>query len=223
MRILSGPGLIIYTLTVAFGYIDWVMSLEPDWVSTMFPIIICAGQVLIAFAFITLLLAWFKDEEPISKVTTVTPFHHLGNLLLSFVIFWTYVCFGQLLIIWSGNLPNEISWYLHRIAGNWKWVVGFLAAFHFFFPFFLLLFRTTKRHVRALATLAAIIFAAHIVNIFWFIAPAFSPTGIQVNWLDFAALFGVGGLWVAIFIAMLKRGPLLPQNDPRIEYPLAHE
>jgi len=222
MRSLSGPGIVIYPLTVTFAYIDWVMSLEPDWYSTMFGVIICAGQVLMAFAFITLLLAWFKNYEPISGVITATPFHHLGNLLLSFVVFWTYVCFGQLLIIWSGNLPHEISWYLHRIAGNWKWVAGFLAAFHFFFPFFLLLFRATKRHIAALATLAAIIFAAHIVNVFWFITPAFYRVGIRVSWLDFAALFGVGGLWVAMFIAVLKRGPLLAQNDPRIQHPVAH-
>jgi len=219
MRMLSGPGIIIYPLTASFAYIDWVMSLEPDWYSTVFGVIICAGQVLLAFTFVTLLLAWFKNYEPFSQYNTRAPFHQLGNLILSFVVFWTYVSFGQLLIIWSGNLPHEISWYLHRIGGSWKWIIGFLAAFHFFFPFFLLLFRTMKRHVRALSFLAAMVFVAHIVDAFWLVTPTFHPTGIRVNWIDFAALLGVGGAWVAMFIAMLKRAPLLARNDPRMHYP----
>jgi hypothetical protein len=220
MRILSGPGVIIYPLTTTFAYIDWIMSLEPDWYSTMFGVIICAGQVLLAFTFITILLAWFKNYEPISQVKTPTPFHQLGNLILSFVVFWTYVSFGQLLIIWAGNLPHEIVWYRHRIGGNWKWIIGFLAFFHFFFPFFLLLFRTLKRHVRALVILAAIVFVSHVVELFWLITPSFHPDGIRVNWIDFAAFFGVGGIWVAMFLAALKRAPLLARNDPRISTPV---
>lgn len=219
MRILSGPGIIIYPLTVTFAYVDWIMSLEADWYSTMFGVIICAGQVLVAFVFITILLAWFKNYEPISQVTTLTPFHHLGNLILSFVVFWTYVSFGQLLIIWSGNLPHEIVWYLHRVGGNWKWFVGFLAAFHFFFPFFLLLFRTMKRRLGALVFLAAVVFVAHILDMFWLITPSFHPAGIRINWIDFAAFLGVGGAWLTMFIAMLKRAPLLARNDPRVHYP----
>ncbi len=217
MRTLSGPGIVVYFLTTTFAFIDWVMSLETDWSSTMFGVIICAGQVLTSFAFITMLLAWFRQFDPIAPLATTTVFHHLGNLLLSFVIFWTYVSFGQLLVIWSGNLPREIVWYLHRIAGGWRWIVAFLAAFHFFFPFFLLLFRGTKRHARALTVLAAIIFVAHVVAVFWFVTPSFYPNGIRIHWADFAAWFGLGGIWLATFIAALKRGALLARNDPRVE------
>ena len=222
MRVLSGAGIIIYPLTVTFAYIDWVMSLEADWYSTAFGVIICAGQVLTAFVFITILLAWFKNYEPISQATTLTTFHHLGNLILAFVVFWTYVSFGQFLIIWAGNLPQEIVWYRHRSGGDWQWIIVFLAVFHFFFPFSLLLFRASKRHIKALVTLAAIVFVAHIVDLFWLISPSFHPTGIRVSWLDFAALLGVGGVWVAMFIAVLKREPLLAQNDPRLLY-TAHQ
>jgi len=220
MRVLSGPGMVIYPLTTTFAYIDLIMSLEADWYSTMFGVIICAGQVLMAFVFISILLAWFGNHEPISQAITPAAFHHLGNLILSFVVFWAYVSFGQFLIIWSGNLPHEIVWYLHRIGGNWKWIIAFLAAFHFFFPFFLLLFRAMKRHVRALVVLAAVVFVAHIVHLFWLITPSFYPAGIRINWIDFAALLGVGGVWVAMFIAVLKRAPLLARNDPRIHYPV---
>ncbi|HZV34386.1 MAG TPA: hypothetical protein VFB72_07390, partial [Verrucomicrobiae bacterium] len=118
MRTLSGPGIVIYGLTTTVAFVDWVMSLEADWHSTMFPVIIWIGQVLSAYAFATMALAWFKEYKPISGLQLTAPFHQLGNLLLAFVIFWTYVGFGQLLIIWSGNLPHEITWYLHHIEGR---------------------------------------------------------------------------------------------------------
>jgi hypothetical protein len=136
MRALSGPGIVIYPLTATFAFIDWVMSIEPQWYSTIFLVIVLIGQILTAFAFITLLLALFRDQPPFRDVATRTHFHDLGNLLLAFVIFWTYVSFSQLLIIYSGNLPREIDWYLIRITGGWKWIIALLALFHFFVPFF---------------------------------------------------------------------------------------
>ncbi|MDB6124985.1 MAG: hypothetical protein JWQ71_3978 [Pedosphaera sp.] len=222
LRTLSGVGIVIYALTVTFAYIDWVMSIEADWYSTMFPVIICIGQILTAYAFSIMVLTYFSKYQPISETVTTTQFHHLGNLLLTFVMFWTYISFGQLLIIWSGNLPHEISWYLHRIAGNWKVIVWFLFLFHFFLPFFSLLFRPTKQHPRTLVKLAAIVFVAHMVDVYWMIAPSFYPTGIHLSWMDFAAPIGVGGIWIAIFIYNLKGPLLIPQNDPRVEYSLAH-
>ena len=142
--------------------------------------------------------------------------------MLTFVMFWTYVCFGQLLVIYSGNLPREIEWYLHRIAGNWIWVVGVLGLFHFFLPFFLLLFRTMKRHIAPLTTLAVILFMAHIVNVYWLVTPSFHQTGIRMSWLDFAAFFGVGGVWIAMFLAQLKSAPLLPQHDPGQQFAFSY-
>jgi hypothetical protein len=221
-RTLSGPGVVLYALAVTFAWVDWLMSLEPDWFSTMYPVIICGGQILCAFAFAILLLARFRNEAPYAAVLKPDHFHQLGNLLLTFVMFWTYVSFGQLLIIWSGNLPHEIVWYLHRIAGGWKGIVGFLALFNFFLPFFLLLFRGSKRHIQALRALAAIVFVSQIVNAWWLVVPAFFPTGIHLHWMDFAAVAGLGGLWTANFLGSFKRAPLLTQNDPRISYSFAH-
>ena len=221
-RTLSGPGVVIYALTVTFAWVDWLLSLEPDWYSTMFPVIICGGQILSAIAFAILLLAWFREYPPFLTVVEPGQFHHLGNLLLTFVMFWTYVCFGQLLIIWSGNLPHEIVWYLHRIAGRWKWIASFLALFNFFLPFFLLLFRASKRNVQALRVLAGVVFICQVVNSYWLVEPAFYPTGVHVHWMDLAAPIGVGGLWLAVCAAGLKRAPLLTKNDPRISYSFAH-
>ncbi len=218
LRTLSGPGIVIYALTATFAFVDWVMSIEPKWFSTIFPVIIVIGQILTAFAFVTLLLAWFRNEPPFRDVVVTKHFHDLGNLLLAFVVFWTYVSFSQFLIIYSGNLPREIDWYLHRIAGDWKWVVGLLALFHFFVPFFLLLFRLMKQSVARLATIAALIFGVHIVEVFWVIKPSFFPDGVTIHWLDFAAVLGLGGVWLALFARNLNRHALLPQNDPRTEY-----
>jgi len=221
MRTLSGPGIVIYPLTATFAFIDWVMSIEARWYSTVFLVILLIGQILTAFAFVTLMLAWFRQQPPFREVATRTHFHDLGNLLLAFVIFWTYVSFSQLLIIYSGNLPREIDWYLIRIAGSWRWVIGLLALFHFFVPFFLLLFRVMKQDIARLAVIAGLIFTIHIVEVYWIIEPSFFRQGMHVHWLDAAAVLGLGGVWLALFAANLKSHALLPQNDPRIEYSIA--
>jgi hypothetical protein len=217
-RALSGPGIVIHGLLGTFAYVDWIMSLENKWYSTMFPVIIMGGQILIAYAFAVVMLALFRDEEPIAKVLTKTHYHHLGNLLLTFVLFWTYVSFGQLLIIYSGDLPHELSWYLHRIAGNWKVIVGVLALFHFFVPFFLLLFRATKRHVLPLTILAALLFCVHMLDTYWLVMPALHHDGVAVSWLDLVAPLGIGGVWVAFFLSRLKAAPLVPLNDPGLQF-----
>ncbi len=192
MRTLSGPGMVIYPLTATFAWVDWVMSAEPQWYSTIFLVIVLIGQVLSAFALVTLVLAWFRVHSPFREVVTRTHFHNLGNLLLAFVIFWTYVRFSQLLVIYSGNLPHEIDWYLHRIAGGWKWVIGLLALFHFFIPFFLLLFRAMKQNIARLVVLAALIFGMHVVEGFWIIQPSFFPHGIARPLAGFRRGAGIG-------------------------------
>jgi hypothetical protein len=215
IRALAGPAIAIVPLTASFAFVDWAMSVEPDWYSTIFPVIILAGQMLIALAFVTVVLAWTRNDEPF-KTTDEKAFHDLASLLLAFVLFWTYVAFSQFLIIYSENLPHEIGWYLNRIKNDWVWLVGLIALFHFFLPFFLLLFRKVKKNVRLLATIAIFIFAIHAVEIFWVIAPTFYPQ-IEIHWTDFAAWFGIGGIWLAVFAGNLKRHPLLARNDPRQE------
>src|SRR5581483_11203973 len=191
----------VYCLLGTVIYIDWVMSLETRWYSTIFAVIIIIGQILVAYAFSVILLALFARHEPFAAILSKTHFHHLGNLLLAFVMFWTYVSFGQLLIVYSGDLPPELKWYLHRIAGDWKWVVGALALFHFFVPFYLLLFRSIKRHVATLGLLAATLFAVHVVETYWQVMPALHPEHLSVSWMDVTAPLGIGGLWLAFFLA----------------------
>jgi hypothetical protein len=223
LRGLSGPGLVIYPLVATFAFVDWVMSIEARWYSTMFPVIICIGQILSAVAFAILFLAAFKKYGPLRAVLTQEHFHQLGNLLLTFVLFWTYISFGQFLIIYSGNLPHEIEWYLHRIGGSWKWLIGGIALFHFFLPFFLLLFRPLKRNLRPLVILAAIVLLARVADSFWLVQPTFFPGGIHFHWLDAATFLGMGGIWLAAFLKALSRHSLLLRNDPRLDYAIPHE
>jgi hypothetical protein len=207
---LSGGGLVFYVLCMNFASTDWVMSLEPDWYSTIFVVILMSGQFLSALALMTALLALLAGREPFAAMITAKHFHDLGNLLLAFVIFWIYVSFSQFLIIWSGNLPKEISWYLHRSTGGWKWVALFLMFFQFLAPLSLLLLRAAKRKRERLGAIAAMILLANVVNVYWLVAPAFHPRGVHIHWLDFAALIAVGGFWTAMFLFFLARQPLLP-------------
>jgi hypothetical protein len=215
LRTLSGPGLIIYPLTITFAYVDWIMSLEADWYSTMFPVLICIGQMLSGLAFVVVLLAWLGPRSALSEIIGKENFHHLGSLLLAMTMMWAYLAFGQLIVIWSGDLPHEIVWYLHRISGGWRWVVVFLLLFHFLGPFFLLLSRQTKRRPRFLMGVAATIVIAHLVDVWWMITPSFYPRGVHVSWLHFTALLGIGGVWFYFFIRKLESKSLVPMNDPR--------
>jgi hypothetical protein len=221
MRTLSGPGLVIYPVTMTFAAVDWLMSMEADWYSTMFPVLICIGQVLSALALVILLLSWAAARSsPLGALATDKNFHRLGNLLLAFTMMWAYLAFGQLLVIWSGNLPHEISWYLHRISDGWKWIAIFIALFHFFVPFFLLLMRPVKERRRILAGIAVCVLAAHIVAVWWTIAPSFYTKHLYVGWLAPTALLGIGGIYAFAFLKNLETRRLVPQNDPRLALPV---
>jgi len=208
-RTLSGPGIAIVPLTATFAFVDWVMSLEGSWFSTIFAIILLASGILTSLAFGTIWLHCFQSEIPFAGVVTEKQFLDLGNLLLTFVMFWTYVAFSQLLVSYSGNQPSEISWYLHRIAGSWKWLILFIAAFQFFVPFLILLFRPVKQKSTSLAGVAVLIFFVSTLQIFWTVTPTFYPHGITIHWTDFAAWLGIGGIWMSLFAASLKQHPLL--------------
>jgi hypothetical protein len=141
----------------------------------------------------------------------------LGSLMLTFTILWAYVSFSQFLIIWSGNLKNEIPWYMARAFGRWAVVAVILLIFHFFVPFFLLLQRQIKRRVRTLSMVAGILLALTLIDIYWLVVPAYEPSGPQLHLTDIFAVIGIGGLWFGMFLGELKKLPLLPLHDPRFE------
>jgi hypothetical protein len=222
LQLLSGPGLALYGLTATFAAIDWMMSLEPHWFSTIYGMVFIIGQALTALAFAIVMLARLTDFEPFSGVVTMAHFHDLGNLLLTFVMLWAYIAFSQFLIIWSGNLAEEIPWYVHRIHGGWQWIGLLLLVFHFVLPFFLLLSRFTKRNLSLLVPLAGALLVLQWVDLFWLVMPAFYPSRLQIHWLDGVAPLAMGGIWIAVFVWYLQGQALLPQHDPRLQEGVEH-
>jgi hypothetical protein len=192
------------------------MSLEPHWFSTVYGLIVMGGQGLAAFAFVIPLAVLLSRQASFGRFVGPAQFHDLGNLMLAFTMIWAYLSFSQLLIIWSGNLPEETSWYLHRSQGGWK-VVGFgLLFLHFAVPFGVLLSRRLKRTGSKLALVALWLLAMRYVDLYWLVGPAFSPVSAVPHWLDFTAVIGIGGIWLWFFVGRLAANPLLPVRDPSL-------
>ena len=213
-RALSGLGLVIYSLSISFAVIDWVMSLQARWISTIYGLIFIAGEALSALCFCVVIETILSKRKPMSDYLTDTEVHDHGKLILAFVMVWTYFNFSQWLIIWAGNLPDEIPWFVRRMNGGWGEVGRFLAVFQFAVPFALLLSRQLKRKARTLVRLASWIFLMRMIDIYWHVEPALHPT-FHVSWLHFTILAGMGGLWMAYFFHNLRSRPLLPINAPQ--------
>jgi hypothetical protein len=222
MQNLSGPGIILFVLTVTFASVDWVMSLNPEWFSTIYGLLYVAGWVLSAFSFVIAVMVYLATRKPLEGIVQAPHFHDLGKLLLAFVMLWAYFSFSQFLIIWSGNIPEETKWYLHRLRGGWGWVGIGLVILHFALPFVLLLSRDLKRNARRLATIALLIFVMRMIDVYWLVAPEFNRAHFRFSWMDIAAPIALGGLWLAFFIWQLRLRPLLPFNDPNFEEAVEH-
>ncbi|HEY8551459.1 MAG TPA: hypothetical protein VIL35_15990 [Vicinamibacterales bacterium] len=220
-RLLSGPGLILYALASTFAAVDWIMSLDPHWFSTIFGLLFLIQQGVAAMAFVLLMLASLARSGPLASVIKPVNVHDCGKLLLAFVMIWAYFAFSQFLIIWSANLPEEIPWYLARMSHGWEWVGLFLLVGQFFLPFFLLLSRDLKRNVRRVASVAAFVLVMRYVDFFWNMAPALGREAPMVHWMDLAALLGLGGIWLALFAMQYRARPLLPIGDPYLPEALA--
>jgi hypothetical protein len=208
MRRLSGPGLLIYLFTMSFASVDWIMSIEPHWYSTGYGVIWIINQGVTALAFAIVGLTWLGTREPLARRVRPRHFHDLGNLLLAFIMLWAYMMFSQYLIIWSGNLAEEIPWYIARTEGLWGWLPPLLVIFHFFVPFFLLLMRDVKRNSSVLIWVAAGILVMRLLDTYWMIVPGFENSA--VHWLDVSLVVAIGGLWLAVFLWQLEKMPLLP-------------
>jgi hypothetical protein len=217
MQMLSGGGLVLYGVTITFASFDWMMSLEPHWFSTIYGVLIMGGQGLSALAFLIIVLVWLSRRAPLDRIIVPAHFHDLGNLMLAFVMLWAYFSFSQYLIIWSGNLPAEIAWYLHRLQTGWRAVGLTLILFHFAAPFVVLLSRQVKRQPELLVKVAVGILIVRLVDLFWLIAPEFHQTGISVSWMDVVLPLTLGSIWLACFIWQLRGRAILPLHDPQFD------
>ena len=226
----SGPTMVFFVLLVTFASVDWTMSLDPHWFSTMWGLLYVVGWGLSAFAFSIAILAWLAARAPMNEIVGKRHFHDLGKLVLALVMVWTYFNFSQFLIIWSGNLPEETVWYLRRSEGGWGAIAYILLGLHFAFPYLVLLSRDIKRNPKWLTMVALFIILMRFVDVYYTIGPAprISTHGAEltfmqsISWMDFVAPLAVGGIWLWAFFGELRKRPLIPVNDPFLENAIEH-
>jgi hypothetical protein len=211
-KAVSGPGLILYAFTISFAAIDWVMSIDPGWISTIYGLIILIGQLLSAMCFAVVIERILVPYKPMSEMLKPSFVHDHGKWMLTFIMVWAYFSFSQWLIIWAGNLPDEITWYMKRLSGGWGYVGLVLVFFHFAVPFAMLLSRPFKRDVYRLVWLAVWLMFMRLVDLFWIIEPNFSGS-FNVTWLEIVVPIAMGGLWLWFFCRNLNSMPLLPAYD----------
>ncbi len=217
MQVLSGGGLVAYGLTITFASFDWLMSLDPHWYSTIYGFLMMGGQGLTSLAFLIIALVWLSRRPPLNTIVAANHFHDLANLMLAFVMLWAYFSFSQYLIIYSANLPEEITWYMHRLHTSWRFIGVALVVFHFAVPFLILLSRRVKREPTMIVKVAAGILVLRLVDLFWLIAPQFHQERLAVSWLDVVLPLALVSTWLGCFIWQLRGRAILPIYDPQFE------
>jgi hypothetical protein len=222
-RVLSGPGLVLMMITITFMSVDWVMSLDPHWYSTIFGILTVGEYGLSTMAFSILVLAWLVRFKPMSEIAAPDHFHDLSKLMFAWVLLWAYFSVSQLIIVWSGNLPEEIPYYMLRFRDPWRPVTIAVALGHFVVPFALLLSRSLKRTPARVGLVALFILIMRLVETAWMIGPMVRHEGGSgLHWLDFALTLAMGGLWLFLFLRNLAGRALVPARDPYLKDALAH-
>lgn len=202
--LLSGQGLVLHTFAITFAAIDWGMSLEPHWFSSIYGVLFAITQGLAALAFAIVIVTAGPRWKLLSQTTLPDQLHDLGKLLLMFVMMWAYMQFVQFLIIWYANVPEEVTWYLHRTRHGWQWVAIALALLQFVVPFFLLLGRQTKRNGIMLAGIAGWLLLMQWIGTVWLVEPAFHSQRLVMPWLDLALTATIGGLWCGMFLWQVR-------------------
>jgi hypothetical protein len=221
-KLLAGPGIILYVVAMTFASIDWVMSLSPHWASTIYGFIFVAGQAVSAMSLMIAVVVLLSGSPPFASVLQKRHLHDLGKLLFAFNMLWAYFDFSQLLIIWSGNLPEEITFYRSRLSGGWGVMAVIVLVFHFAVPFLLLLSQDVKRNARLVSKIAMWMIFMRLVDLFWTTRPEFT-TRAWPTWRDIVVPVALIGLWVGFFAKNLKRLPLLPLGDPKLAEAIAHD
>lgn len=217
MRMLSGIGVALFVISVTFFSFDVAMSLDPHWFSTIYGAHYMVNCGLAVLAFLLLALTQVRDTKLFHDYVPIKPIHDIGKLMLAFVVLWTYMSFGQYVIIWSGDVAEFTPWYIHRTEGGWLYVALALMALAFFGPFFALLGRKPKRNLNYLAAVAVFVLIMRFVDTAWIVLPEFHHSVADITWMDFAAPLGLTGLWLGLFAFNLQRAALLPLRDPQME------
>jgi hypothetical protein len=222
MTRLSGGGLVAYFITVTFAMVDWTMSVNPHWFSTIWGMLYIGGQGLSAFAFGIVVLVMLSQTSPLNRVLTTHHFHDLGKFLFAFLMLWAYLSFSQFLIIWSANIPEEIPHYLNRWENTWKFLSIFIVVGHFIVPYAFLLSRDLKKNAGKLRLIATWLLCARVAEYYWHVAPELHKDGLTISLLDVALPLALGGIFISLFVSQLGGRSLLPVHDPGLEKALHH-
>jgi hypothetical protein len=220
LKKLAAPGVILYILAMTFAAIDWVMSLSPRWASTIYGFLFVAGQAIAAMALMIAVIVLLSGSEPFNEIIKKRHLHDLAKLLFAFNMLWAYFAFSQLLIIWSGNQPEEITFYRSRLNGQWGVVAVIVLLFSFAIPFLLLLSRDVKRTASVVSKIAVWMIFMRLVDLYWMTRPEFTSRAVP-TWLDLVVPVALIGLWLGFFAMNLKQRPLLPVGDPNLSEVLA--
>jgi hypothetical protein len=218
----AGPGMVALVLTVTFASFDWSMSTDPHWFSTIFGLITLVGWTLTTLCICVIALSIFKNYAPMNRLLKESHFHDLGNLMFAFTVLWAYMSFSQFIIIWSGNLPEEIPWFIRRMNTSWGAMMALLGLCHFFLPFFLLLARKNKKSAERLRNIAIFYLFLRVTEQIWTVEPNFSPAAMSVSVLDYLLPAGFLGLFIALMTMELKKRPLDPVEPERIRLEAHH-
>lgn len=217
MRVVSAGGLVIYVVSMSLAAVDWIMSMEPRWFSTMFGFIICEGQAISGCCLIIIMLALMMNVTPFKERIRPNIFNDLGNLLLTCVVLWAYCAFAQLLVTWMGNLQSEIGWYVQRTSYAWRIMAALLIFLGFLTPFVLLLMRGIKKRAQYMIVLCSGLAVMRALDVYWMVAPGGSNPFPVLHWVNglsgIVALVGIGGMWVAAFLWLLAGHPLIPLGE----------
>jgi hypothetical protein len=221
LKVWSAPGLLMFGITITLASTDWVMSLDPSWYSTIFGMFFMISEMLSVMALLIVILCSLKSFAPYDKVLGPDKLHDYGKLMLAFTMVWAYFSFSQYLIIWAGNLPEEITWYLDRITGGWQIVALALVFLQFALPFLLLLSRELKRDARKLVPVALLVLLMRYVDLYWLVAPnPFPGAGdahhLMYHWTFLTAPLALVGVWLGVFFWQLGRRPLLVVTEPML-------
>ncbi|NOT26231.1 MAG: hypothetical protein HOP16_09015 [Acidobacteria bacterium] len=227
LQYLSGGGLVFYTFAATFAAIDWIMSINPHWYSTLFGFLFVGGHGLAALAFTIIVSTYLAQHEPMSGVLKPHHFQDLGKLSLAFVMLWAYFNFSQYLLVYAANLVEEVPYFIARTSHGWQYVALLLVVFHFAVPFFLLLSRDNKRNPYRLVWIAVALLVMRYIDLFMLVTPEFASTGenlhlltgehassLFVHWTDLAAPLAIGGVWSWMFLTQLAQRPVMAVSDP---------
>ena len=212
---LAGPGALLFAFTITFASVDWVMSLSYSWTSTIYGLIFLIGQLLAAVCFATVVAVILSRYEPMKSILNVDHLHDYGKWMLAFTMVWAYFSFSQWVIMWAGNLPEEIIWYRQRLHGGWQYFALFLALFHFVVPFIFLLSAQLKKEKGSLVRVAYWLLFMTYIDVYWQVMPNFNnPAGFYFHWLNLVVPVAMGGFWLALFFRNLQGRGLLPLYAP---------